>query len=1125
MTRLILNLLGPFQAMLDATPLSGFRSAKNQALLAYLALEQRLHPRLTLADLLWPAIAEETARGNLRQALFQLRSVLRTTEQKELPEFLTVTAQTVQFDTTKPQTIDAITFTALYDACTHHAHEHLTRCPACMERYSQIAALYRGEFLQGLYLNDSSGLEEWIGWRRQQFEVQAWHAIDTLARWYEWQGDYGSAQRYAQRLIAIDPLREEAHALLISALASAGQQAEALAQYQRLRRLLQKELAAEPSRELQQLHQEIKQGLSHRTTAAPAVPTAQTAPPPAISSLPTAPTKAMAVPALPPTSLPAGAAGALPPLAPPHNLPAAVNHFIGRHEEQRTLHHLLADPSCRLITLTGPGGMGKTRLALEVARQLSDFGLSGVPKSESEKPKFPDGLWFVELAAVQTGEALALALLRTLGLAPQEKIEPQQQVLDYLQSRRLLLVLDNFEQLVEASPLVAQWLERAPHLKVLVTSRQRLRLQAEHVIGLEGLPTPVPSATADLLADALTYPSVQLFVERARQVWQRFTDDSSNLPAVVTLCQLMEGLPLGLELAAGWVDEISCAALVAAIQQNYAALTSVIRDVPSRQRTLQAVFESSWRLLAAPEQAALARLALIIGDFSAAAAVAVAETEMTTLTTLIHKSLVRTVAEERYQLHGLVRQFAGEKLAADVDMLSARRSFYRYYLALVAAQRDALIGPDPLGAANHLSALLPNIQQAWQWAVADREFALLTETLPALAEFYELHGLYREATQLLQTTLAALPHEQGMHAELTAKTSDAEFYAELHHYMMRFYNLLGEARATVQLGEMALAVAKRSTRRDLLPTLYVRLGAAHYQLGDPQQAIELHEAAVALTASAALDGVAAQRLWANCRFALGDLLIYRQDARGVTLLQEAIQIYRQIGDRRNEAWALNSLGAAAYIARDYAAGRAHLTEARALSVALGDRYREARVLNNLANIYAALNDYPASNDALSVTLQVAEASGNRPSMITALINLGINQIEQGEQAAARTYYERALAFAQSSGLVRIQGVILNNLGDLLRQAGDLATAEGYLHQSLALARQYNERHYETVRLKNLGLILCAQGHDREAYQFFDEALAVAQQIDDQVTASEVRQQLEALAKRVGGETQVAADGE
>ena len=1094
--------------MLGTTPLSGFRSAKNQALLAYLALEQRLHPRLTLADLLWPAIAEETARGNLRQALFQLRSVLRTTEQKDLPEFLTVTAQTVQFDTTTPHTIDAITFTALYDACTHHAHDDQARCSACMERYTQIATLYRGEFLQGLYLNDSSGLEEWIGWRRQQFEVQAWHAIDTLARWYEREGDYGAAQRYAQRMIAIDPLREEAHALLISALASAGQQAEALAQYQRLRRRLQKELAVEPSRELQQLNQEIKQGLFHATVA--------------VAQTHTAPTSATA------NRAPALAQRSLPPVTPDtkstatisHNLPASPNHFIGRQEEQHALQHLLVDPACRLVTLTGPGGIGKTRLALEVARQLLDFRF-GVfdaeapnnPKSKIQNPKFPDGLWLVGLAAVQTGEALTLALLRTLGLTRQEKVEPQQQVLDYLQSRRLLLVLDNFEQLVEESPLVAQWLERAPHLKVLVTSRQRLRLQAEHVIVLEGLPTPAASATTDL-ADALTYPSVQLFVERARQVWQRFTGDSSTLPAVVTLCQLMEGLPLGLELAAGWVDEIACAELVTAIQQNYAALTAALRDVPARQRTLQAVFESSWSLLAAPEQAALARLALIVGDFSTAAAVAVAETEMPTLTALIHKSLVRTVAEERYQLHGLVRQFAGEKLAADVGLPQARRSFYHYYLAVVAAQRDALTGADPLGAASHLGALLPNIQQAWQWAATDQQFALLAGALSTVAEFYELHGLYREATQLLQTTLAALPHKPVIDADLAAKTSDAEFYADLHHYMMRFYNLLGEARTTVQLGEMALAAAKQSARRDLLPILYVRLGAAHYQLGDPQQAIELYEAAVALTTSAALEGVAAQRLWANCRFDLGDLLIYQQDARGVTLLQEALQIYRQIGDRRNEAWVLNSLGAAAYIVRDYAAVRAHLTEARALCVALGDRYREARVLNNLANIYAALNDYPASDEALSAALQVAEASGNRPSMITALVNLGINQSEQGNPTTARTYYERALAFAQSSGLARIQGVILNNLGDLLRQAGDLATAEGYLHQSLALARQYNERHYETVRLKNLGVIHCAQGRDREAHQFFDEALAVAQQIDDQVTASEVRQQLEALAKRI-----------
>ena len=327
-----------------------------------------------------------------------------------------------------------------------------------------------------------------------------------------------------------------------------------------------------------------------------------------------------------------------------HNLPAQPTSFVGRQRELAELTALVADPTCRVLTLVGPGGIGKTRLAMEVASRMMTH--------------FADGVYFVPLQPLRSADNLVTAIVDALPLQLSGNDDPRQRLLHYLNGKHLILILDNFEHLLDGVGLVTDIFAAASHVNLLVTSRERLNLQAEQVWPVHGLDVPKDAAdTAD------THSAVQLFMERARQVQPDFTlDDEQN--AVIRICQLVEGLPLALEMAAGWVRAMSCAAIADMIQRNIDILTTEQRDLPERHQSMRAVFDHSWNLLTPEEQTVFPRLAVFRGGFSAEAAQEVTGASLQTLATLIDKSLVKLDASGRYDLHELVRQYASEQLDA-----------------------------------------------------------------------------------------------------------------------------------------------------------------------------------------------------------------------------------------------------------------------------------------------------------------------------------------------------------------------------------------------------------------------------------------------------------------------------
>jgi predicted ATPase/DNA-binding SARP family transcriptional activator len=751
MHNLALNCLGALEVVAANCAIRGFRTDKVRALLVYLALEApRPQRRERLAAIFWPESDHETALSNLRLTLHRLRQTLDAAAPGVADMLFTVTRSTVEFHLTVVQ-VDVVRFQQLLAECEAHHHEDLHTCPACLARLQQAAALYRGELLAGFGLADAPGFEEWLLLRRETLHHLALLALHHLATAYETQGELERALSNARRKLTIDPYREEAHQQVMRLLARSGLISQALAQYETCRRLLRTEVGVEPAAETVALARQISTGkfakLASRpddkakTTPHPTHPITQWRGAPAVRS-------------------------------PNHNLPTYLTPFIGREQELSELRALLQQPEVHLVTLVGPGGMGKTRLALEVGQSLV--------------AAFADGIGFASLAALADPAAIAPAIATVLGLTLQG--DWQQALAQSLRHKQLLLILDNCEHLLPAAiatpqtvtvpgegsgvgQLVADLLHAAPGLRILATSRARLNLRAEYLYRVEGL----DFAREAKLADAASAAAVRLLVKSVQRLQPHFTLQPANLAEVLRICHLVQGMPLGLELAAAWADQLTLGEIAREIERNVDFLSVAQHDVPLRQRSMNALFAWSWRLLNEDEQGVLRQLSVFRGGFTREAAAAVAGATLPVLTSLVHKSLLRFVRQPaneqpageagRYELHELLRQFAEKELArCPAEATAVAIHHCHFYLGLVAQCEQRLARADFKSAVAELQGEIDNIRQAWTNALHQRQLEALDASAFALWLFYEFAGLAAEGAQMfhLQYGLGSLCRGAGV---------------------------------------------------------------------------------------------------------------------------------------------------------------------------------------------------------------------------------------------------------------------------------------------------------------------------------------------------------------------------
>ncbi|MEZ4620864.1 MAG: BTAD domain-containing putative transcriptional regulator [Caldilineaceae bacterium] len=493
MTNLLqLTLFGSPAVCYHGQLVTGFRSSKAQALLYYLAATGRPHTRPTLAGLFWGDQPESAARTSLSKCLSNLRDLVS--------DAVLVDRQTVTFNRNQPYHLDTEHFLA-------GMGQPLT--PETLPTWRAALVIYRGDFLEGFYVRDAPDFEQWVLVQRAHYREVVLDALHKLANYTEQQGDLPQAITHTRRLLTLEPWREEAHRQLMTRLARSGQRAAALAQFETCRRVLAEELAVEPDAETMALVEAIRtekmtSGQDDKMRGHPGPLVFLSPNPPVRNHLP-----------IPPTPL------------------------IGREREVAELGELIGNPLCRLITITGPGGMGKTRLALAVAAD--------------QRVNFEQSAVFVPLAGVSSAQFLPQAILTALNVPLRDDLTPQQQLLAIVAHQERLLLLDNYEQLLPAIELVVDLLHYAPGLTLLVTSRERLALQAEHLVELTGLAYPYRQSLqpkAQSRSEWSEYAAVQLFLQRVRQIQPRIVPTDEEMAAVVRICTMTEGMPLALELAA-----------------------------------------------------------------------------------------------------------------------------------------------------------------------------------------------------------------------------------------------------------------------------------------------------------------------------------------------------------------------------------------------------------------------------------------------------------------------------------------------------------------------------------------------------------------------------------------------
>jgi predicted ATPase/DNA-binding SARP family transcriptional activator len=980
--QLALRLLGAVEIVLGGTLIETDRR-KAVALLVYLALTGQPHSREALATLFWPDHEPAKAFAYLRRTLWEINQALGE-------GWLDADREAIGIRPDAQVWVDVAQFQALLAKRAAPASDAQT-----LARLHEAVALYRGEFLSGLALRDSPGFDEWQRSLAENLRGQYSEALQALTQAGATQGDYETALTHARRWLALDTLNEAAHRQVMELLTLSGQRHAAIRQYESCARILKAELDIAPEAATTALYEKIKA----EGVAAPAPQPASEADTPEIIR-----------------ALRSGR------LAPKHNLPAQLTSFIGRQKEIADIKQRLwlsplprsagegtgtvyaslggggAKP--RLITLTGSGGTGKTRLSLQVAAEVV--------------PEFPDGVYFVEFAPL-TDPALAPQAVLTALKLREEREHPALTVLaDYAREKTLLLIFDNCEHLIDACARLAEALLRAaPNLWILATSREALGIPGEVTVRIPSL--SLPEAQTTQRTALLQSEAGRLFLERAQTALPDFDVTDDNAPAIARVCRRLDGIPLALELAAARVKTLRVEQIAARLDDRFRLLTGGSRTALPRQQTLRALIDWSYNLLAEPERALLQRFSVFAGGWTLEAAEAVCrEADLDVLdglTQLVNKSLVvaerQPGADARYFLLETIRQYAREKLLDTEEGDRLRQRHLQFFVRLGEALEPEMHGPGLIAALNRLEAEHDNLRAALEWAIAMGADAGADAVAGlrlggAVWGFWNNRSYLSEGREWLGKILA-LPAAQA-------------------HTLPRAKALNGLAFLTyLQLGSEASL------------TLHEESLSLWRELSEPCQVGYLH----------------ALRL-------CGDVTYDTRDkARGHALIEESLALAKACGDKIEIAWSLFNLGMLAQREGRMEAARAIFAESLAL-------HRQAQLPNGVAHLLNAMGwhaliqeDLAASQPLVEESLRLFHVLGDKFGLANALNIVGNSEWMRGHHDRALLYFTECLELARE---IRAPGQMANatyHLGWLNYHLGNRPQARRYFLQALSLVRQNN----------------------------------------------------------------------
>jgi predicted ATPase/DNA-binding SARP family transcriptional activator len=913
---MLIKLFGGLQIIQNEQPLTIARQ-RERTLLTYLLLHPNTaHRREKLIELLWPESDSERNGRNFANVLYRVQQVVGKA-------WIVAEGSALRLAPTPDLVVDLWRF----DQLTKGAED---------DALQEAITLYAGDRLTPTANLLPDQHDDWLLPLQTHYHECFLNALQRLGQRHEQAQRWDDAQQCYQRLRRSDPLHEDAYAGLMRVYARLGRLTDVTACYRELETLLQQELAAAPSSTLRALLTTLT-----RTPTYIEQPTA-------------APGKA------PPTAPSAQAIA--------HNFPKPLTSLVGRTQELDQIGRLLANH--RLITLTGAGGSGKTRLAIAVARELADT--------------FEQGAWWIDLSPLTEAHLVAQILLQTLGLTPSATTAPLVQVIDHLAGQQCLLVLDNCEHLLAAcAPLVETLLQACDDVQILATSREPLGVAGEMLWLTPTLAIPMfeprpdharphnERPPGDPVAAVGTYAAIQLFVERARAVRQDFHLTAQNVAAVLEICQRLDGIPLAIELAAARSKVLTPEQLAQRLQDRFRLLVNPQRNALPRQQTLQALIDWSYNLLSAAEQRFLCQLAVFADSFTLDAAEALCGDEaLEWLARLVDKSMVlffERQGEPRYRLLETIRAYADDRLQAQGDATTLHLRHADYWIDLATRAECNLTGPQQAFWLERLDREHDNIRGSLRWLSTHEQPLLLLTLTRWLGRYWYFRSYFREGSQWIQQAIQSnATRLDGADAPVAA----LDLYARVLFHAGRLTRPQGDYARTDSYFRQSLTLLQRLGDERSRATVLNSLGISALEQGNLQEARAIYTESLHI-----LEGLAVQVDLCNPLLNLCQVTIRLGDfAAARTYGERSLALSRTLGDRRSMAYALEDLAAVLVEQGDLAGARALLLESLPIQQAVGGAISLADLHLALANLAYLEGDWGQARRAAAESLAVLEGA-------------------------------------------------------------------------------------------------------------------------------------------------------
>jgi predicted ATPase/DNA-binding SARP family transcriptional activator len=975
---LALYLLGSPRIELDDNEIHIGRR-KALALLAYLAVEARRHRRDTLATLLWPQYSQRDARAELRRTL----SVLNRTLGKEWFETDRESAGLRQAPSTgsgqrQPEStehilwLDVNAFRQRLAACEAHGHPVQEACPDCLNLLTEAVELYRDDFLSGFTLPDAPAFDDWQRYQTQDLQDELASALERLAEGYGAAGAFEPAIAVARRRLELDPLREAAHRQLMRLYAQAGRRTAVLRQYETCVRVLDQELGVSPAAETTALYERLRAERAEPATRAVTLPPRHT---------------------LPRQTIPFVGRQSK------HNLPQRLTSFIGREKEIVAITDLVTKH--RLVMLTGVGGIGKTNLSLQVG--------------QSAVETFPDGVWLVELAPVADPNLVPQVTATAMGLRESKNRAVADYLLDYLQEKQCLLILDNCEHLINGvARFVQTVLQRCANVQILASSREVLGVAGERPFLVPPLTLP-KKGQQFILGEWKRYEAVRLFVERAQIVLPDFQVTADNAAALVHICQRLDGIPLALELAAARMKVLTPAQIADRLDDRFRLLTGGSRVALPRQQTLRALIDWSWELLSDAEQLLLQRLSVFVGGITLEAVETVCSGDglesyecLDLLHELVNKSLLIAKREQgqetHYHLLETIRQYAQEKLAASGSTETFQQRHLTYFRQFAETAAPFLKGPDLLIWLYRLEESLDNIRVALDWA-QKTDVGNGLRLIFALTEFCWVRGNIREMEARL--------------GQLLAQTASVSPLVKANGIWLQgwFSGILDHHDKAIVLLEKSLNLYRELEDQAGVASALTELGHALHMCGEIEKGHVALQEAITLHRSL---GDTVGTAWSL--MSLGEFEMESDHhEQAWECFQESVSLFREAGNLSRFFVVLLRSGLVATEQGDFEVALSLIRESLSIVELLGIRGYLAYVLQDLGKLYFQLGDYPLAQTTFEKSLLIGkETESYSFSYDWTLVQLGYAHLRGGNLAQAKEIFSKSQQqFSKSGDLIGI----------------------------------------------------------------------------------------------------------